>query len=63
MKENAVYQNLTIEELIKLIVLVISIQISFHSKLNASLKILLRAYTLIIKRRTRSLNMDVNNLK
>ena len=61
MKENAVYQNLTIEELIKLIVLVISIQISFHSKLNASLKILLRAYTLIIKRRTRSLNMDVNN--
>ena len=61
MKENAVYQNLTIEELIKLIVLVISIQISFHAKLNASLKILLRAYTLIIKRRTRSLNMDVNN--
>ena len=61
MKENAVYQNLTIEELIKLIVLVISIQIRFHSKLNASLKILLRAYTLIIKRRTRSLNMDVNN--
>ena len=61
MKENAVYQNLTIEELIKLIVLVISIQISFHSKLNVSLKILLRAYTLIIKRRTRSLNMDVNN--